>query len=357
MRIALICPSNLLYMPYVGNYKKILIENHVDYEIINWDRFKIEGESKFIYRDSKNGPQRGFLDYFKYSMFVLDILKKSNYDKIVIFNIQLMFFLKKYLIKNYKNKYIFDIRDYNRILKYFNIKKPIDNSAFTVLSSLGYKEWLPKRNNYTINHNTSIENIDELKDVRSFVSKKTKKISVGCIGALRDYNINIDFINSFKNNPSIEINYHGEGDINKDLSKYLIEHSIKYVNLTGRYLKGEEEGLYSNNDIINVLRYNDCTNNRTALPNRLYNAVFYGKPLLAFEGTYLADVIEKYGLGLTVNSLENIENVIIDYIQHFNTAKYEINRLSFFSEIIYENNAFLEKLRSFVYQNEQHMGV
>ena len=63
MKIALICPSNMLYMPYVDNYTKILDEINVDYSVINWDRFKIEKDREFVYRDSKIGHQRNFLDY------------------------------------------------------------------------------------------------------------------------------------------------------------------------------------------------------------------------------------------------------------------------------------------------------
>ena len=67
MKIALICPSNMLYMPYVDNYTKIFDEINADYNVINWDRLKIEKDSEFTYRDSKTGHQRSFLDYFKYS--------------------------------------------------------------------------------------------------------------------------------------------------------------------------------------------------------------------------------------------------------------------------------------------------
>ena len=53
MKIALICPSNMLYMPYVDNYTKILEENNTNYTIINWDRFGTEEISEFTYRDNK----------------------------------------------------------------------------------------------------------------------------------------------------------------------------------------------------------------------------------------------------------------------------------------------------------------
>lgn len=343
-------------MPYVDNYTKVFDEIDADYSVINWDRFKIEKDSEFTYRDSKIGHQRGFLDYFKYSRFVLNILKKNNYDKVVVFGIQLVFFLKSHLIKEYSNKYIIDIRDHNRIVKYFNIKKSIDHSNFTVLSSSGYKEWLPKSNKYIINHNTKIESLDELRQVKPFDLSSSKKISVGCIGALRDYKINIDFIQSLKNNEIVQLNYHGEGDINEDISRYLLEYDIKNVNLTGRYDKEEEPELYNKNDIINVLRYNDGINNRTALPNRLYNAAFYGKPMIAFTGTQLAKEVSKYSLGLTIDSLEGVEKKINTYLKNLSFINYETNRRNFFLKVLNENSTFIGELKSFVNYNRLDKG-
>lgn len=348
MKIALICPSNMLYMPYVDNYTKIFDEIDVDYSVINWDRFKIEKDSEFTYRDSKIGHQRSFLDYFKYSRFVLNILKKNNYDKVVVFGIQLVFFLKSNLIREYSNKYIIDIRDYNRIIKYFNIKKSIDHSNFTVLSSPGYKEWLPKSNKYIINHNTKIESLDELRQVKPFDLSSINKISVGCIGALRDYKINIDFIQSLKNSEIVQLNYHGEGDINEDISRYLLEYDIKNVKLTGRYTKDQEEDLYNKNDIINVLRYNDGINNKTALPNRVYNAPIYGRPIIAYEGTQLSEIVKKYSLGIVVDSFENVVEAILNFANTFNRDEYNENRKKFFRNVTTDNLLFVKYVEGFV---------
>lgn len=347
MKIALICPSNMLYMPYISNYTRILDEINVDYNVIIWDRFGIEKVSEFTYRDSKIGHQRNFLDYYKYSRFALRILKENNYDKVIVFGIQLVFFLKRSLIREYTNKFVIDIRDYNVIIKYFNIKKAIDNSSFTVLSSPGYNEWLPKNNKYIINHNTQIESLDELKEVKISHSSIDNKISVGCIGALRDYKVNISFIESLKNSIVLQLNYHGEGNINKNISKFLIEYNIENVDLTGRYNKEEEPELYNKNNIINVLRYNDGINNRTALPNRLYNAAIYGKPMLAFEGTQLAQIIKDYDLGLVLNTFDQTAIEIVEYLNYRNTEKFDAGRRKFLCSVIQDNIRFKEMIKRF----------
>lgn len=347
MKIALICPSNMLYMPYVGNYTKILDEIGVNYSVINWDRFKIEKKSEFRYRDSKIGHQRSFLDYFKYSRFVLDILKVNNYDNIIVFGIQSIFFLKGYLIREYSNKYIIDIRDYNRIIKHFNAEKAIDNSIFTVLSSPGYKEWLPKSNKYVINHNTQLNSIEKISEINRNLKNK-KVISINYIGSIRDYKVNMDFIFSLKNNCSIKLNYHGAGAINKDIESYLLSNGIKNVVLTGRYMKEEEQNLYMQTDIVNVLIPNNTINSKTLLPNRLYNATIYGKPVIAFDGTYLAKIVDEYHLGLVLKSFDNVEETMINYIRNLNIDNYDRNRRAFLENTLKENSLFKIRLIEFV---------
>ena len=151
-------------MPYVDNYEKVLKENNIDYTIINWDRFQIEdANSEFKYRDKKIGHQKNYYDYFKYKKFVLEKLNEIKCDKLIIFGLQLSYFLKNYLLTNYKGKYIVDIRDYNKIIKIFNINKLINNSDITVISSPSYKSWLPVSNKYLINHNNKVNNLKELK--------------------------------------------------------------------------------------------------------------------------------------------------------------------------------------------------
>jgi hypothetical protein len=347
MKVALICPANMIYMPYVGNYEKILKENNVDYTIINWDRFQIEDTyDEFKYRDKKVGHQRRILDYFKYKKFIIKKLKENKYDKLIVFSLQLCYFLKKYLVGNYKGKYVIDIRDYNKIIKFFNIKTIVDNSDLTVISSAGYKQWLSNSNKYAINHNTQINSLKELRPVN--INHKEEKISISCIGAIRDYDINIDFINSLKNNDKIKVYYHGEGPANGDIKAYLTKNSTKNVTLSGRYIQGNEEKLYAQSDLINVFRNNDDINNKTALPNRLYNSVLYGKPMIAVEGTYLSEQIKKYKVGLILDSFDQIENNINKYLKEFHKDEYERGRTSFFENVIQVNEHFKIKLTEFL---------
>ncbi len=344
--LVLVCPSNKLYMPYVENYEAMLEESNIEYDVINWDRFGIEERSGFIYRDNKTGHQRGLFDYYKFKRFAAKHLNSGKYDKVIVFGVPMAILLKRILMNEFKDNYVIDIRDHHKMINYFNIANIINESSFTVLSSPGFKKWLPSSNKYIINHNTQINSLNELKTPG--VQYGENKINIAYIGAIRDYQINIDFINSLKNSNQIDLYFHGEGDINENIQKYLECNDINNVYLTGRYERKDEADLYLDSDIINVLRYNDGINNETALPNRLYNASIYGKPMVAFEGTYLAEQIKKHNLGLIINSLDNIENKIHSYLRKFDADKYEQGRKFFFEFVIKQNNRFRVMLKDLI---------
>ncbi|MDK2801724.1 MAG: hypothetical protein PWQ70_3343 [Clostridiales bacterium] len=347
MKVALVGEGNKSYMPYMENYQKILRECGVNYDVINWDRLCIEEVNEIAFRDNKRVIPRNFLDYVKYGRFVASKLHEYEYEKVVVFGIALAYFIRKILKKNYCNKYIFDIRDDHKMRKFLNIKQVIECSYFTVLSSPSYEIWLPKSYKYVINHNTTIGSLNELRNVDINLINE-KQVVIANIGSIRDYQINIDLINALKNNNNIVIKFHGQGAINEEIEKYIKLHNIANVELTGKYEKDEEESFYLKADMINVLRYNDSINNKTALPNRLYKAAIYGKPLLAFEGTYLSKIISKYDLGLVVNSFKNMEEKIWDYICSFDVKKYEQGRHNFFKRVIKDNETFRERFKKFL---------
>ena len=189
--------------------------------------------------------------------------------------------------------------------------------------------------------------MDELIQVDDDIKNKDF-ININYIGSIRDYKINIDFINSLKNKKHIAMNFHGEGAINKDIENHATNQTIGNVKLTGRYEKEQESELYKNSDFINILIPNDSINSRTLLPNRLYNAAIYGKPMLAFEGTYLAEQIKKHKLGLVLDSFDSVEVKIENYLTKFDVAKYEQDRISFFEEVVRYNGKFTLNVERFI---------
>jgi hypothetical protein len=336
-------------MPYLNNYEKLLIDNQCTYTLLHWDRFNIDdSNNEFRYIDGKIGHKRNMIDYYRFSKFIKRILSKNEFDKIIVFGIPILLFIGGVLTKRYRGNYIIDVRDYHKIVKVCNLKNIIKDSAYTVISSPDYKKWLPDNDKYLVNHNLNIDNYNDCLDESI---KNRLKLNISFIGATRDYEINIDLISSLSESKCIDVYYHGEGDINPLIDEYIKKKNVKNAFLTGRYSKKDEGILYHKSDLINVLRLNDSINNETALPNRLYNAEYYCKPMLAYEGTYLSEIINKYNLGLVINTFENLEMVIKNYFDNFEYDKYISGRAEFLNMAINDNKKFILAIKSFL--NEQ----
>ncbi|MBO0487239.1 glycosyltransferase family 4 protein [Vagococcus fluvialis] len=338
-KIMLICPSNLSHMPYVKNYTNKLDEQNIEYEIINWDRMHIENLNDNVYRDDKIGLQRNIFDYFKFSSFILKKINLDNYF-LIIFGLQLTFFMRKILKKKYKQNYILDIRDKNKIIHFFNLKKIVECSYETVISSRGYETWLPKKK-YIINHNTELEYPVEIDEKLTI---NFNKICISSYGNIRDYDINIQLINNVKNSNEFHFLFYGEGTIKDKLENYCKKNEIKNGSFYGRYLKKEEKEIIENSSFVNVLRFNDSENNATALPNRLYNALQVGRPLLAYKGTYLSKIIEDYQIGIVIQDLDNMVPEIKSYVNKFDSFEFNKNRSLFLNAVARENVEFYNLL-------------
>lgn len=347
MKIALVCPSNIVHMPYLENYIKLLNKiSNVDFVIINWDRFHIEQDSDFCFKDKKHGHPRNFFDYAKYASFVKGKLNGGDFDRIVVFGLQLMFFLSGFLVRNYKGRYIFDVRDFNAIKRISDFKKAISHSAFTVISSPGYKGWLPDLDKYVVNHNLNIEGFDCLGDVSPIA---TDDIEISCIGALKDIAINIKLIEALECEKNIRLSYRGEGVINADLQNYVDKNNISRVEISGRYdSRLDEARLYGSADIINMIMTPGSINNDTCLSNRLYNAAIFGRPLIALRGSLIASLIERYKLGIVVSTVDELREEIHRYASLYDPVDFDLARRRFLQDVMNENEHFKNKIQSFV---------
>lgn len=344
--VLLLAPSNLIHMPYLNNYSNILDSLNIKYTVINWDRNHIEDISILKYRSQSVSIKKTFFEYRNYCKFLEDKIEELAPKKIIIFGIQLGFFLNKLLINRYKNKYIIDIRDKNLMMYFYNLNKFINNSKYTVISSEDYIQWLPRNMDYLINHNTNID-----KAVFEYSAPThVKEIKISTVGTIRDEKINLEFINAISRSENLVAEFYGDGLTKERLEKYVKKKRKSNILFYGRYNKDDEIRIINNSDFISVLRLPDSINNKSALPNRLYSGALLGKPLLAFEGTYLALIIRKFNIGIVIDSLDNLDIKLKDYhcwlIENWN--EYLINREKFLKWVISDNDKFKKYLLDFL---------
>ncbi len=217
-KYCVIIPSNLYKAPYIKYYLENL-SGSID--LISWNQEKIEETIKnvnhFIFKKTIKNKKLIFklFSYFRFKRFCTIILKKTNYDKIILAPTQVSVLLSNILFSKYKNKYVIDIRDYsyehNKF--YFNrLSRLLENSDEVVISSKGYKNFLPqvKGLNYTICHNIDEKIVHRYREY-NFEKKNKETLVVSYIGNVRFYAQIEKFIQNFKNDSRFFLRIIGSG--------------------------------------------------------------------------------------------------------------------------------------------------
>lgn len=358
MKIAVVANNNLIYLPYLDKYLRLLQQFSVDYEVITWDRMLIECpedvESYTFFKyhaPITNTKVQKVRDYFQYYKFVKNVLNKKNYDRLIILTTQTGVMLNRLLAIKYKNKYLFDVRDhtYENLPIYRQIfENLVRNSALTVISSPAYRRWLPEAHEYVLTHNIDREYLQDDQNTNDYPSFNGKKVVISFIGMIRYYEENICLINSLANSDRFELRYIGQGQCEQELFDYCCKKGIKNVSFHGRYGPSEKASFYNQADMVNCLFGTQDTASLTLIPNRLYECCVFQKPIIVSKGSYMAEVVEKNELGLVLNlRKDNVVTKVLDYINCFDPNRYRENCTKFLIQVRAEEEVFYSAVKSF----------
>lgn len=344
--------------PHVAMYINILSENSIKYDVAVWNR---KGDdttnipSNYIVYNNPtedNYPAwRKIIEISKFYRFVINHINKSEYQAVIIFEIANSFLFCRYLKKNFKGKYIFDIRDYSPFMKLkparYVVQQIIKNSFTTVISSKGFLEWLPNGYDYTISHNIDMGIFNSLidKECRKFNSI----ISVLTIGNLRDPEINCAVAQSFANKELYHLKYIGDGAALPVIKDFCNCNNIKNVSFGGHYEKKDEIHFYEEADVINCCMESNILSNYL-MSNRIYLAALLQKPILCNEGSFQSETISKYNLGCVIPAQGNPKQWLDKYISQFDYGAYYIGRCKFLQLVKNEQSIFTNTLLSLVKQ-------
>lgn len=348
---------DLEYAPYLIKYTSQLERLGINYEIITWSRLNNKNNlDKKIIQYTKEGKlqDRKFkklLGLIGYRKFLIDTLKNKKYDKLIILTTLTGIIISDYLIKNYKDRFIFDIRDYTfeKIKLYKKIEKNIvEASAFTAISSTAFKEFLPISNKYIITHNILYHEINEAKNRELYLNNKSKeKINLTFIGSVRHFDLDKKVINSISSDNRFRLIYHGYGASYDLLNRYC-EENKKNVLLTGKYDRKDKLKLMKNVDIINSYYDDNNIANKYALPNKYYDALIYKVPIWANPNVYVGKRAIEKGIGINVKLDENTSNNILNQYNEIDWNEFYKNCDAELNSVLDEDNIFNNKLNQFI---------
>ncbi len=148
------------------------------------------------------------------------------------------------------------------------------------------------------------------KEVFSNYKKKTDGLfTVGFIGGIRYIN-QMKMLVDAAEKVGCRVLFAGAGGTASDYESITEYCKNKpWVSITGKYDYNKEIALlYGKTDCIYAVYNADNPNVRIALPNKLYESVNCGLPIIVAKGTYLSEIVDTWGVGISV-SHKNVDEL------------------------------------------------
>ncbi|WP_129127761.1 glycosyltransferase family protein [Geomonas oryzae] len=298
MNVCLIGSSSLRYMPFIRCYEEVLQASGVSYDIVYWDRFGLDEEKENSIAFHRPGTARKAAlipGYLGYRRFLKNRLHGARYDLYVVFSAQIAVLLFGFLIDK---RFVVDVRDYTYegFLPFRLALSALFKRAMLVcISSSGYLEWLPKSGKRVISHNLIETDLGAAPLPFDF----SKKV-MSYIGAISYYDANVKFISQVRRLEGFEVRYIGKGECEASLEQYCRCEGVGNVKFFGQFTPEQKRQHYLDANFVVGCFGSETVNGRCTMPNRLYESCLYRRPIIVNKGTFLGEMVDKYGLGISV---------------------------------------------------------
>lgn len=349
--IGIVFCNDLNTCPYIDKYISVLEKKKIQYEIIIWNRngdnrafpynYRVYNERSDIYtpRWKKIGA------FIRFRSFLIKTIKSRKYDKLIMLTTIPAVMCAKLLLKEYRNRYIFDFRDlsYERFGAYKRIVDKIVNaSAFTCLSSPGFAEAL-EIDNYVLAHNFRYCDLEKAWDSAPKVNGPINLLHIG-ITRGEEYNKKIASI--FKDDKRFTVNIVGSGNDTPSFLEYT--KNISNVNVIGTYDNKEKYRYISESTML--LYYYPCDFNcNRALANKYYDGMIYKRPLIGNINTYSGKRVQQKGIGISLDIDDpQFADKVFSYISNLNMCGYMASVDAELSDVLREDKKYIEQIERFL---------
>lgn len=350
--ISIVFCGDIRRCPYLLRYTERLENAKVEYEVLFWNRGALKPNlaANYKYFDKPSAEDlkkiRKLFDFWEFRRWVNKQLSRSKPNGIIFLS-TLCGVLLWDVAKEYKNRYIFDIRDYsyeNKGIFRQVEKKIIADSFFTTISSKGFHAFLPDYD-YVVAHNF---NRNDMVKQFSFV-RQQEPYQIVWNGVIRFFDYQKQFLDLFKNDSRFLLVYHGEGAALENYITYCSENEINNVKFTG---------LYDNRDKLKLVRDASFLNNcygdgnddalKYAISNRFYDGLIYHIPQIVDNDGYKAMETKRLGVGLRVEPTKDLPEILYQYYNSLDIKVFNEACKKALEEIIAEDDLFIHKIDEFI---------
>jgi len=312
MKILIIGPGKMKYMPYIHFYLDNINWKAHDMHVAYWNRdekdenlSQFEGLhlhefKRFMVNDA---PLKTKLClFYSFRRFCVKLIKKHDFDCLIVLHSIPGVVLYDWLVKRYGGKYIFDYRDstYEPRVKFFKtaVGNIIRCSRITFTSSDGFREYFPKdcKDKIITSHNL-LE--DSLKH-REYKRICSEKIRIAFWGFIRHAELNKFLIDRIGNDERFELHYYGREQIDAyTLKEYVRINTYSNIFFHGEYKPEDRYEFAKKTDIIHNIYLDD--NTLRAMGNKYYDGVIFRIPQICFPGSQMAKMSNDAQIGISLD--------------------------------------------------------
>ena len=353
MKAAIIILGNQWVCPYVNTYRRIFDKLGCSYDVILWDRDGSDASASIKYSSGKanlDNPVVKAWHYVRYADFIKKTVSRNGYDRLVVSGPHLAILLSGILRRRYKGRYVIDYRDISveqHLLLGGVYSKVLESSFCNVISSPGFKDYLPREYDYLVSHNFDYNvACSVLKDSLP-LWKAGPVIDVLTIGYIRNYDSNVRIIQALGGDSGYRLKFVGRGDAAPALESYARANGLDNVEFSGFYEKKDEAMIVGACDFINIFFPNDVVHS-AIMSNRFYLALIHKKPVIVTEGSVQAAFVKEYGLGVVTDGGEGLSDEIERYLSSFDYAEFCNKCNELLAVFVKEHQALERALADFV---------
>lgn len=346
MKVAIVILGNRWVCPYVNTYTRILEKLGCEYDVILWDRDGSDRDGAHAF--SSAGTQLGnplvkTVYYFRYACFIKRRIEANGYDKVIVSGPHLAILLSLFLSKKYNGRYMLDYRDLSveqhpLLSPFYSLA--LSGSACNVISSPGFRCFLPLSYNYYVSHNFSIDEARRSLETPSLCTLQRDGIcDVLTVGSVRNFNSNVKVLSALANDKRFCMRFVGRGEAQTALQEYAKANDIENVEFSGFYEKEDEAAIVSGATFINIF-FPMNNEHSVIMSNRFYLALIHKKPVIVTAGSTQASYVEEYGLGVVVKECGNLDSQLMEFLSKLDYKTFCNSCNSLLSRFVGEHEEF-----------------
>lgn len=333
-KIILLRSMDMLPDPRVEKYVRFYHENNLDYQLVGWNRANEKQEKKHtLYFDCPSRYGAGVKNLKNLLLFNVFLLKTLWKQRITYHTIHACdldtvmpaLFIKLFLRKNV----IFDVFDWysdSRIIPatWFRLvvstceRLAVHFSDYVILCDEERVRQIPFP--FDKKKMIVLPNIPQFESFPTDTKYDTDRpFTISYVGILSTHRGLEDLLEVVSKCGDIRLSIAGFGELEPLVGQYSANHNqIRYL---GKLAYADGLALMQQSDLIVAMYYKSIRNHIYAAPNKYYEALFLGKPLLTTVGTLIGAKTEKYQTGFAI---EEGKDAILECLLHLKQHQLDI---------------------------------